>query len=287
MNQYYAKLTWHLIYVWLIVDSITGLFINKGIHLPISQVYKLSLIGLILPQIVNKKSHVIIIAILLVYFGFFIITHGVNNYILSESIAPLLKPVLTLFVYLFFKVYIQHHDDIEFEIKSKCLVYISIIILGANVLLGSLGYGFATYESVEGSTKGFFAAGNELGGILICVLPLFIYYIKQKSAWYTYIICITCVLIGSILIGTKTVILSAILSVLFVNFVYGTRQIKIIIILSASVSIIAIIFLLQKILNDTESVLLERWSYAYRAGGFERLILSGRDLFWEKTQLLF
>jgi hypothetical protein len=109
-----------------------------------------------------------------------------------------------IYFYTIFKSYIDPEN-----IRYNVFFIISLIVFLCNIILGIFGFGFYTYPSLQVGIKGFFYAGNEASALFYCLYYTVLVKIKGNSnkILIVYIIAI----IVSLLITTKTGIISCLL----------------------------------------------------------------------------
>lgn len=273
---------WWIVSLWLIIDSLNGLLISKSINVPISQIFKLGALAIITFQLSRKKKYCFLILCIILYITLYITHLAVNNHDISGSIIYLSKFISLVLFYCYFRLSFENYNNYAIHYGYKSLI-IGIIVVGINISLGVLGYGIPSYgeENIDMGVKGFFFAGNELGGIMAVMAP-FIFYIiinncKKKTLYYSYLI----VIIIGILIGTKTSIIATIASAIIVPLLYlpTNKRRKVLIIWIVIIVILSIA--IKEIIIEMNIGAISRWMYFYEMGGFDRLIFSGRDEFWD------
>ena len=97
-----SLLIWNMLLYWLVVDSITGYFLNSGILLPISQAYKLFLLILLFSQIIRQGSG-LGLSFIIIYIIIYSIHIIIINEPISESLIHLSKILLTITLYIYFR----------------------------------------------------------------------------------------------------------------------------------------------------------------------------------------
>lgn len=282
------KLIWFMIYTWLIVDSITGFFISYGIAMPLSQIFKLLVLLLVIFRLCKNRMAFTISYFLMLYIAFYFLHLAL---IVSDFKAPviLLSKFLSLFfLYLYFRFCIVHFPAKTISNAYKAMI-IAWIVVAFNVIMGLLGFGIPSYgDEGEGmGVKGFFYAGNELAGIMAVLIPFIVYLIILRFSGFKSFISYVIILILGIVIGTKSSILVTLLSAAIVPMFYmsAKKRFKYILFIVLLIGISTV--LLMDFVTETSIPAIERWTYFYDTGGLNRLLYSGRDDFWEIQKQTF
>ncbi|RGM44903.1 hypothetical protein DXC10_15030 [Bacteroides sp. OM08-11] len=280
------KIIWFFFTIWLIIDSINGFFLNNNIELPVSQIFKLILLFLLLYKTM-RYEHIVRFSIsVLFYLSIFFLSLIFLDEDITSTFTHLCKLLLTIYIFIYLK-----HSISNFYIYIKYVyrvLLVNFIVLIANISIGLLGFGYHTYtlEASEGyGYKGFFYAGNEIAGIIAFLFPLFLFITYQRCSKIIYSLFGILLIIVSVLLGTKAAILITVISVFIVPYILGKFKEKIIImIFMATVVLSAVVY----IVNTFETYdLLNRWLYSFEKGGIANLIFSGRHEFWNVEKETF
>src|SRR5699024_8020852 len=131
----------------VLVDMLNGFFIRELFKIPVSQVYKLSLIILILIRLSSTKD---ILPVLFVLFGFqlaplagWIKTGDTATFLNDVVVAS--KWVVVPLSFFFFKNLFQGKKIKQQTPLLIRMVTLSLIFLSINMVLGAMGYGSAFY----------------------------------------------------------------------------------------------------------------------------------------------
>lgn len=263
----------------LLVDCITGFFLNQGIALPISSLYKFLMIGFMMLRILSFKKpsplfYLTYIALLLFYYGIY-------NATLFNATFSFITRYLIIIVLYEYLLLLSKRSDISSYLYT--ILKFNFIILIFNILLGLLGIGHSTYE--EFGSKGFFYAGNEVAGVLMTIAPIILYATIIKSSFISLrflIISILCI-VSSLLLGTKSGLLGIFIILFYIIWNYSKIN-KTYIIIFLSVSIISVAYY---IINHF-SFMLDRFLYAFNERNMGWMaLLSGRDQFYDKIMPVF
>lgn len=195
-----------------IIDVLTGLGVRYDFFLSIGVVIRgiMLLLALIYLYINRKeKSSIIIVGIYalveLLYLYFYL-----NSNLFTEVKNMIIIFYLPLMI-LFFSYYENKKINLSLMLKINVL-YLLVIVVPY-----FLGIGFNTYSGLDGKSSylGLFLDGNELSALLLLLSPLSIYYLLQEKN-YSYLICFILLhLIGTLIIGTKVLLLGTFIVALY------------------------------------------------------------------------
>lgn len=279
-------LLWCIFSIWLIVDSVTGYFLNSGISFPLSQLIKLILLALLMLRVSENTKQLGFSIFVFIYISILMINLGIFNRDLISTITHLSKLISTIYIYLYFLISIQLYKE-SFLKKAGLIIKIGFFVVIINIALGFIGIGFHTYPDEQVGYKGFFFAGNELGGVIGAIFPFVLYVTYWNYSIKKYILISVFLLIISIEISTKSIILICLISSFAIPWIYGTnKQRKKIIFIGIILGIPLAIYFINNIL-ESESDLILKLLYNYNTKGIEGLIFSGRNLFWEQRSIIF
>ena len=281
------RIIWFSFIVWLIIDDLTGFFINAGKPLPISQTFKFGLLIILIFRLSTFKRQFIILYSFLTYIAFISLHLIFIDENVPITLLHLSKLLLTVIIYLYFVKYIQISSTQDFITKSNTILYISFLIIAINIGLGLFGIGYHTYPDEGIGYKGFFFAGNEMGGLLVVIFPYILYRTFIKYGHIRYCIMCTICIALSILLGTKTVILISLLSSICVGWLYGSAKFRRNLIFSITIIVTVSLPYFINLINSREVDILMRMSYSFDNGGLSSLIFSSRDEFWAKKSIEF
>lgn len=271
----------------LLIDSITGFFLaGPGIDLKLSAGYKLLLLSLVLFQIgVYSKITLawLLALILLLMVGpgiVFLQTLDIVGFL--EDFITTLKLFTPVIIFLFCALVTQRKSDIVLKYGMYCC-FISFLILLVNLILGVLGFGFASYGASEIGVKGFFYAGNEVSGLYIVFFGFILHRLWQKNTKRWYLIFSLLTLLSGLLIATKAAMIAGALLIFFIplvndrNRLFNLTWLKVKLILPVLLLVIVLFFFLLPILESAG--ILGRLLWFYEKKGIVGLLFSGRDEF--------
>lgn len=275
----------YLFLVWLIVDMMNGLLLNSGFNMPISQVFKLIIFAILFLRLL-QLGYLRSLILGLLYISVYVLHIILINESIGASLLLASKLILTVLIYLYFRKLVEINDK-KFVNYSYHLLLLSYWIVAINILIGLIGIGYYTYPDEKIGYKGFFFAGNEMGGLLVVLIPFYLYisFFSCKNTIY-FAACIFSIII-SFLLGTKSVILIGILSVGVISWMYGSKKAKVIILFTACIIVAIGIMILSSILDSGALELLNRMEYSYNEGGITSMVFSGRDVFWKNESQEF
>lgn len=225
------------------LDVITGICIHTlKINFTIGIIVRvlfLLFISFIVLFIFKKKKIIIPYLIIGLYFIFYIIgtiLYKDSNYIfeIQNLVKVFYFPLLFVSLYSI-KDYIRISNMTLFTV-----IFLYLILLFVPTLLG---VGYKSYEITKAGTLGFFNSANEISGIISMLTPIMfiIFYESKKIIPITLLIIMYLMVI--LMIGTKTPLLSLLItigiSILYLwRYLIKTKQIKYIVI-----SVLLILFL--------------------------------------------
>jgi len=280
---------WYSFYLLLFVDSINGYYINENISLPIGQIYKSTILFILILMSCNSSKRTIYTAFLLVYLSVFSMHLSLNVNIKSfpETYAHLSKFIIVIYGYVVLEDYVKVYPDKALNYITKIFV-INIFVIIGNILLGLMNIGYKTYDDSVG-LKGFFYAINELSGVVIVLYGYMLFYTKEKykSTVMIYYIVAILLFISTVFLGTKAAAVVTMISIMYVSRMTNRKKNiflfhKLYTIIVAIAVLVVLIYVGYRIVY--ESGILDRWSYYYDNYGLSRVLMSGRDIYWEEKK---
>ena len=280
------EVLWVCFSLWLIVDTITGYALNSNLNTPLSQVFKTFILLLLISRLINNYKYLLYTLLITTLTGILFLSSSFHNGDCVASLLTLSKLICTIYIYFYLILCIKIYRS-EYITKSYKIIKIAFLIVSINIGLGIFGMGFYTYPSEEVGRKGFFFAGNELGGVFAAIIPFMLYVIYLNFSRLNYLISSSFVILLSIILGTKSVILICLLSVIAVPYLLSDKKQRRKIIIIGMLIATPIIAYLVNILIDSEAGLIIKLMYSYDTKGFEGLIFSGRNDFLEERGSIF
>lgn len=216
MNEYIKKNINRIIGIFLILqpilDILTGICVNTlkiditlGI---IVRILFLMFIMFVVVFIFKKKKLIIPYLIIGLYFALYIA--GMIYYKDSELLVEIKNLVRTFF----FPILLISLYEIKDELKISKMTLFTVLFLYLIFLFVPtlFGLGYKSYQITKVGTLGFFNSANEISGIISILTPImFIIFYKSKKIIPIIILSIM-YLVVILMIGTKTPLLSLIIT---------------------------------------------------------------------------
>lgn len=272
------EVIWLICYLWLIIDTITGYFLNAGMQMPLSQGIKLLLLICVIFQLLNNLRIAFVINVIIIFFTIIFISTAFYSYSLFSTLTHFSKLLLTILLFLFFKNQLKI-NEIRFYKRAFLVFKIGLIVLFLNVFSGLFGLGYHTYERDQYGFKGFIYSGNEIGGLIVVLIPVFLYWAYQSLTKTKYYAAVMMSLILGILLSTKSAILIIIIASMAIPYIYGDRRNRRKIIIYGMILVASGIYIVFKKLGPEASNFLEILYYRYDKGGLLLILLSARNDF--------
>lgn len=280
-------LIWLMVSAWLIVDSVTGFFISYGVYMPLSQLFKLAILMLIIVRL--RRQGIILLFVTLIYLSGYLLHIVLRNGEFVQPILMLSKFLSLLYLYVYFRFSFRHFPQKAISNAKRALL-VAWGIFACNVVLGLMGYGVPTYGEEEGigaGVKGFFYAGNELGGIMAVLAPFMFYWILVELSGLKSVVAYIVVIAIGVVVGTKTSILVTVLSAIVVPLLYLSLRKRVWLLLVLGVIIGLTAPYVVNMVAKSSIGAIERWSYFYDKGGLTQIIYSDRDEYWRVKERQF
>lgn len=272
------SIIWSLTALWLIIDTITGFFLNNGVNFPLSQFFKIGISGLISYRL-SQLGYLSYIYFWIIYLSVIFLNCAFLNESIGDTFTLLSKLILTYLFYQYFCIFSKWWPRTLIR-NSKRILLISFCVVSINIISGLFGFGFNTYPDEHVGFKGFFYAGNELGGVMAVLTPFFLYYSIINYTKLKFIfVGIFCIVL-SVILGTKAFMLVSVISFISISWMYGTRQFRLYLYGAVIIIIIISIPIIISLFSSNEIDLLIRFSHSYDKGGISSIIFSNRDEFW-------
>lgn len=274
------KFIWFICFYWLLIDSINGFFWNENIIIPLSQAIKTFLLGTVIYKLLRNKIVAISLFLLLLYFNINYISSAFVDYPVTGTIQHLSKMLLTILLFIYFKKCMINWPYSIFEEYAYKVFKYGVIILFANVFLGLFGIGYHTYVTGDYGYKGFFSSGNEMGGLVVVLVPVLLYWAYfSVSRWKYIMTTIICIIFG-FLLSTKSVILIVVFFSVYIPFAYNdNRRIKRKIIVISLILVVLGAYVVIEHFDRSSSNFMVELFFRYDKGGLLYLLLSARNEF--------
>ncbi len=230
MNKYikenFSKIISIFILLQPILDLLTGLCVNLlDINITIGIIIRMLFLVFIIfttTIVYKKKTSLVVYLSVLIYsllylLGVIIYKDGVVFTELQGLLKALYFPLILISLY-----------DLreEFRISSMTLFTTLFMYLVLILIPNILGIGFASYEVAKEGNLGFFNAANEISAIIAILTPLMFIIIKDLKSKFLKIIFPLIYLIVILIIGTKTPLLSLLITIGMAFLYYVVTCIK-------------------------------------------------------------
>lgn len=279
------KIICKLLCLWLLIDAINGFLLRNSIGFPVSQIFKVFLILLMLVRICRYRRGGIIFFVILFYVVIEALHYSFNNVEnISGSFQLLFKPISNIIIFFYFKMLMKKNQNYTYK-QITTIFKFNFMVFAINILLGPFGFGFRSYELGEDNLGyvGFFYSLNELGGVVAAIYPIFLYWCFKKGIKW-YLLGSILVLLLSVLVSSKACIFTAVLSVLFILLIESKHKTIAFILIAGLIITLFWKFNLNDFLTS-DSLYSQKISYAYDKGGIAQVIWSNRnDFAVERTQ---
>ena len=283
-----SKLLVKPLFFLVIVDTINGFFLNKGMESPIGIIFKAFILLVAFKILCASPRFKGLLFFTVIYIPAFLLLVILNtDSQIGATINHLLKFVNVVFIY-YAAVVVFKSESIQ-EKDIQVIFYINSIVLLLNIYSGLLGVGYYAYGEGWGC-KGFMYAHNEMSGMQAVLYGVSYYFIYNRYVTKKIILLVVNLffLIAALLVTTKAGILLVLISLILVPFVhmkYGIfrsflkmSKIKLIVLLS----IICVISYCGYALLEYSGA-IDRWTYFFDKDGVNA-IYSSRDTFWEEEK---
>ena len=284
-----SKLLVKPLFFLVIVDTINGFFLNKGMESSIGIIFKAFILSVAFKILCSSPRFKGLLFFTVIYIPAFLLLVILNT---DSQIVPtinhFLKFVNVVFIY-YAAVVVFKSESIQ-EKDIQVIFYINSIVLLLNIYSGLLGVGYYAYGEGWGC-KGFMYAHNEMSGMQAVLYGVSYYFIYNRYVTKKIILLVVNLLflIAALLVTTKAGILLVLTSLILVPFVhmkYGIfrsflkmSKIKLIVLLS----IICVVSYCGYALLEYSGA-IDRWTYFFDKDGVNA-IYSSRDTFWEEERV--
>lgn len=173
----------------------------------------------------DKKYLLILLGSILIYLFIFMLITLINKDIPSllyegkNAIKTFYLPILLLSFYAIVK-------ENKTFITNKTIVTVYIIYLLGIFIPDILGIGFDSYEISKEGSIGFFNTANEISAIISILMPFFLLYLYQKKNFLLTVFLVGILVFDILSIGTKGPLLSFLIIITVLIFIYIIYLIK-------------------------------------------------------------
>ena len=214
-----------LIYILLLItpffDTLNGILIFYKIGFSIAILLKGLIITLTLLYLLMKKNLSIVFITIA-----FILLLGIKNLMQEDNLS--IEFMWVIKIYFFMILFLFMKETINNNYKMVHIYFkILLVTIIFNILGGFLfGYGFVAYEGTDLGSKGFYYAGNELGGVFISLSAYVAIILINKKSTLKYIFGFVFLLFLSLLTTMKSSMLGTLLIFMAVPFIYAYINMK-------------------------------------------------------------
>lgn len=240
------------LYLQPVIDIITGVMINYlNVNITIGIVIRLLFLLFIIYFylfVKNNKTNYKIVYSLFVLLFLVISTLLIIIYKDVSVLGFELSNILKVF---YFPLLLTLIDKEDIKITINDIVNVGLIYLILITIPNIFNISYNSYTQGKIGSVGLFNSGNEISAILSIITPFIIYYLFNKNNNYIKLLLVLLIAYNYFTIGSKIVIISLILSILFNIYLYFKNNKvdnkKIVIsIISAVVIVLLGIFILPK-----------------------------------------
>lgn len=221
-----SKLLTIFILLQPVLDLITGVCVNLlNINITLGIIIRILFLGLLMYTTVfiyKKKFSLYTYLALAIYsilylIGIIIYKDGVVFYELQGLLKAIYFPIVLISLY-----------DLKDEFKvSKMTLFTTLFIyLGLILIPNTLGLGFESYKITKSGNLGFFNAANEISGIISLLTPIMFLIIKELKNKILKVVYAIIYLIVILTIGTKTPLLTLLITIGFTYLYYIVHCVK-------------------------------------------------------------
>ena len=229
---------WILISTYLVIDMVSGMLIQgDSAQAPLSEAWKGLLLVLILTWaavLMPRLSVFLLCSLVLFLIGPIVrlFTYGDAVAFAADATAGI-KALLPLFVLCYCNELQRSHPSTLRRWARRAL-YVSSIVVLANVALGALGFGHATYQYGTQSpdrsgdnigVKGFFYSGNEVGATLVIVCSYVLIEVWSRYRWL-YSAAALLMVVAAFMVATKGAILATLVLAAGIPFINGGFRLR-------------------------------------------------------------
>ncbi len=205
------------LYIQPIIDIVTSIMLNYfNLNITIGMLFRfIFLLSIIIFYLLVKNNSSNYKKIYLLTIFIFSIIYSVIM-LLNKGNTILISELTNYFKIIYFPLLITLIDKEDIKIDINTLINIAIIYLVLILIPNILHISFNSYTQGKIGSVGLFNSGNEISAILAILTPFIVNYIFMKNQnLIKKIILILLVLLTYFQMGSKIVIISLILSIIF------------------------------------------------------------------------
>lgn len=225
MNKYLKNNILLLLKIFLylqpVIDLITGIMIHYlNINITIGMIIRfIFLLFIIYFYLFVKKNNSKYKTIYLLSVLLFMIISSVLV-ITNKDIHALYFELSNVLKVFYFPLLISIVDKEDIKITINDIIYVGIIYLSLISIANIFNLSYNSYTQGKIGSVGLFNSGNEISAILSIITPFIIYYIFNKNNNYIKVLLIILMVYNYFTIGSKIIIISLILSIIFNLFLF-------------------------------------------------------------------
>ena len=209
-----------IIILSLLVDTMNGILLRSGLP-TIGQPIRIILFYLICFRIYSLSRPLFLL--LLIYYMVFLmisIIHFIFYFEFSWLFLDFVhvhRMTNIIAIWFYFLVLIKF-DLLKFN-SIKSIYIVNLLFLVFNLVVGIFGIGYSQYGGGIGSV-GFFFAGNEVSGLMICLFTPILFYVYNKKSTFFYLFISALFLALAIIKVTKVAILGTFVLIFLIPLVH-------------------------------------------------------------------
>ena len=204
------------LYIQPIIDIVTSIMLNYfNLNITIGMIFRfIFLLFIIIFYLFVKNNSSNYKKIYLLTIFIFSIIYSIIM-LLNKGNTVLISELTNYFKIIYFPILITLIDKEDIKIDINTLINISIIYLVLILIPNILHISFNSYTQGKIGSVGLFNSGNEISAIISILTPFMIYYIFQDNNIFKKILLVVLMLLTYFQMGSKIVIISLILSIIF------------------------------------------------------------------------
>lgn len=222
MKKYLNNTLYYLFLLLPIIDFITSIYAWNGSRLWFSSILKALLLGVFFLIILKKNNNRKVSFILIIYFIILCLYLLISKDNVLMYVSSLLKIFWLPIALLFFNDYENEKLNVNFIVK---VFFLYLLLLIVPYFLG-IGHNISEIYVNKEAYLSFFYSGNELSGVLLCLMPIVLDYLKKHHNWLIKIIGFSLILFGIYLLKTKTLVIGFVVSILYLLWKNRNKSIK-------------------------------------------------------------
>lgn len=276
----------------IVVDTFNGALLRGAGISGLSQAVKTAYLALLACYALHTRSGVLVLCACIISNAVFVLVHSLSDVSVGSVMDDAQWLLRFNILWLGYHAFTRMTRDglVDSRWLFKCFGWVSAVLF-ANLLLGTLGYGYSQYgkssDSEQIGAVGFIYAGNEMSFmILLCQVILCGMLYHQKGRMVPYLVVCALFLVASVLKATKVAILGSVIVALAfpaIDMFRGALSFKMASMRGPIIGFVAIASVVAAspfIIQLVESTgLFRRMEYFFHEYGLAFVIFSGREEF--------